>query len=140
VVNWEAQKKLEGKGKDSILEGLPRGMPALLRAHRLQERAARAGFTWESRQELHGRMAKALARPVEMDDGGNEARGRQMIGDLLFDLVALARHMGVNPEDALREKIKDVTARFQSLEQRCRQAGESLEGRSGLDLDDGKSG
>jgi tetrapyrrole methylase family protein/MazG family protein len=136
VVNWEAQKKLEGKGRDSVLEGIPRGMPALLRAHRLQERAARAGFPWPSRKELLERLAQTLSRQAEMEDGKGEADAREWFGDLAFDLVALARHMEVNPEDALREKIKNVTARFRSLERRCRRTGESLESLSGRDLDD----
>jgi len=139
VVNWEAQKRLEGKGQTSILEGIPRAMPALLRAQRLQERARRAGFRWESRRELTERLSGVFSAPEGTEAGEGEAQGREMIGDLLFALVTLSRHMGINPEDALREKIRDVTARFQALEDRCRRSGQSLENRTFRDLDDEKN-
>ena len=125
---WEERKKEEGKGRSSILEGVPEAMPALLRAHRLQSRAARAGFDWPhidgvlgKLEEELGEFREALKKPDDPDAVEDE------LGDIFFALVNVARFVDVNPEHALRKTISRFIGRFRHIEERAASAGRTLE-------------
>ncbi|MCW5937430.1 MAG: nucleoside triphosphate pyrophosphohydrolase [Fimbriimonadaceae bacterium] len=110
--NWDAIKKAEKGGQDSILGGVPRSLPALLRAFEVSKRAARAGFEWPS---LDGVWEKLAEEEDELRAAPPERQAEE-IGDLLFTVVNLARWMKVEPEDALRQMVDRFTARFQAME------------------------
>ena len=128
LANWEELKKKE-KGyeqRTSVLEGVPRHLPSLLRAHSLQERAARVGFDWsridEALPKLDEEMAEFKQSLKQEDPAGIE----EELGDIFFMLVNISRFLGVNPEDALRKTISKFIRRFRHIEESAADAGRSL--------------
>ena len=126
IVQWEEQKKLEGKRRESILEGVPEALPSLLRAHRLQNRAASVGFDWDK----VGDVLKKLDEEVKEFKKALETKEKNEIGeelgDILFMLVNVSRFIGVNPEDALRKTIAKFISRFRYIEMKAADNGRKL--------------
>ncbi|GBC93258.1 Nucleoside triphosphate pyrophosphohydrolase/pyrophosphatase MazG [bacterium HR15] len=124
--NWDRLKR-EQKGDSSILEGIPRAMPALMRALEVSQRAARAGFEWEN---IHGVLEKLQEEESELRcalEQGEPSRIEAEIGDLLFTLVNVARHAGVDPEESLRRMVDRFIQRFRWMEATAAQQNRSLE-------------
>jgi tetrapyrrole methylase family protein/MazG family protein len=135
-LRWEEMKQAEGraKGRASSLDGVPAELPALLQAHRLQVKAAGIGFDWP---DLAGPLEK-LAEEVgefreSIEAGGGagggaaeRARAEGELGDLLFSIVNVARHLGLSPEDALRRTNARFRARFAHVEASARATGRPL--------------
>jgi tetrapyrrole methylase family protein/MazG family protein len=126
VEQWEERKKEEGKLRSSILEGIPGGMPALLRAHRLQSRAAKVGFDWPDLSGVLGKLDEEIGEFKEALDTHDPARVEDELGDVLFALVNVSRFVEVNPEDALRKTIDRFIARFRHIEMAAESAGVPL--------------
>lgn len=129
LFNWEQIKQTErrqAKGQASLLDGVPREMPALLRAHRLQEKASRVGFDWKEAQEVLRKVEEELEELREAMQGQAADRVEAELGDLLFALVNLSRFLAVNPEEALRKTIARFIARFQYIEEELLRRGRSL--------------
>ncbi|MEG3086320.1 nucleoside triphosphate pyrophosphohydrolase [Sphingomonas sp. PB4P5] len=124
---WEQIKAEEraGKGASGALDGVAIGLPALLRAEKLQKRAARTGFDWP---DAAGPRAKVIEEMAEID-AASAAEREGEVGDLLFSVVNWARHLGVDPEAALRTANAKFEARFKAMEA---DAGDAF---VGLDLD-----
>ncbi len=123
LANWEAIKRREHQDR-GVLDGVPRALPALLRAFRVGEKAARVGFDW---RDMRGPRAKVDEELAELDlalAGDDQAAREAEIGDLLLSVVSVARHCGVNPEVALRSTVDRFVRRFQYIE---RELGERLE-------------
>jgi tetrapyrrole methylase family protein / MazG family protein len=116
---WAALKKKEneakGRGK-SVLEGVPREMPALARAERLTEKASRVGFDWPDAAGARAKVAEELEELDEAIAGGDPARIEDELGDLLFATANLARKLGVPPEEALRRTLSKFISRFEHVE------------------------
>ncbi len=128
LANWEEIKKSE-KGyeeRKSVLEGVPRHLPSLLRAHSLQERAARVGFDWSRIDEALPKLDEEIAEFKESLDKKNAAGIEEELGDIFFMLVNISRFLGVNPEDALRKTISKFIQRFRYIEEHAANAGKSL--------------
>ncbi len=128
LANWEEIKKSE-KGyeeRKSVLEGVPRHLPSLLRAHSLQERAARVGFDWSRIDEALPKLDEEIAEFKESLDSKNAAGIEEELGDIFFMLVNISRFLGVNPEDALRKTISKFIQRFRYIEEHAADAGKSL--------------
>lgn len=119
--NWE-KIKLQKEGKKSVLQGVPRSLPPLVKAYRMQEKAAGVGFDWEKPEQV---WEKVLEEMDEMRDEAaktdNHDKTEMEFGDLLFALVNYARFIGVNPEDALEKTNRKFKSRFQYLEQKVRE-------------------
>ncbi len=115
---WEAIKKAEkGEERKSILEGIPPHLPALLRAHQLQARAARVGFDWEHADQVFSKVIEEM-KEFEEAFRAKDRRGMEdELGDLLFALVNIGRFIEVNPEDALRKSISRFISRFRHIEE-----------------------
>jgi len=129
LFNWEQIKQTERrreKGQASLLDGVPREMPALLRAHRLQEKASRVGFDWKEAQEVFRKVEEELAELRAAMEGQAADRVEAELGDLLFALVNLSRFLAVNPEEALRKTIARFIARFRYIEEELARRGRSL--------------
>jgi nucleoside triphosphate diphosphatase len=124
--DWEAIKADErAQNSDaSALAGVALALPALLRAEKLQKRAARTGFDWPDEQ---GPLLKVFEEIDEVKSAGNDADRQEEIGDLLFAVVNWARHLGVEPEAALRAANAKFTARFRAIETAPGFAGLPLE-------------
>lgn len=125
--NWAklkaAEKEKKKGGPTSVLDGVPRQAPALLRAERIGEKASRIGFDWPDVEGPRKKIEEELAELDEaMADGEAEAIFHEL-GDLLFSVVNLARHLRVPPEDALRGAIARFTSRFHRMEDRLRERG-----------------
>lgn len=113
----EAGKRAE---REHIDEHLPAQLPALMRALKLQKRAAAVGFDWPDAEGPRAKIEEELAELREVDPGDTDAL-REEVGDLLFAVVNLARHLGIEPEQALREANRKFTRRFNHIETRLRE-------------------
>ena len=126
LFNWEQIKKKEREktqGRASLLDGVPRELPALLRAHRLQEKASRVGFDWSEAREVYQKVEEELSELRTAMEGEQPERIEAELGDLLFSLVNLGRFIAVNPEEALRKTIARFIARFQYIEEELARRG-----------------
>ena len=111
----------------SILDGIPKTLPALARAMEISKRAARAGFEWPDLDAVIEKLKEEVCELDEEAHAGDRERIAQEIGDLLFTVVNLARWTGVDPEDALRTMTKRFAARFSEIEEAARASGRPLE-------------
>jgi XTP/dITP diphosphohydrolase len=119
--NWEVIKLAEGRR--SVLEGVPRHLPSLQRAHRIQQRAARVGFDWEDPEAVWKKVREELEELRRTLAGRSKKEREEEFGDLLFALVNYARFVGVNPETALRRTNEKFTRRFLYIERMLRRRG-----------------
>jgi tetrapyrrole methylase family protein / MazG family protein len=128
LANWEELKKGEKGYEDrkSVLDGVPGGLPSLLRAHSLQERAARVGFDWNHLDEALPKLDEELAEFKEALETKDAAGIEEELGDIFFMLVNISRFLGVNPENALRKTIGKFIRRFRYIEEQAADAGKSM--------------
>lgn len=126
VVNWEEHKKREGKQRSSILEGIPKELPALLRAHRLQSRASRVGFDWDRAEDVLKKLDEEVREFKEAVKQKKKGEIEDELGDILFMIVNISRFIGVNPEDALRKTISKFISRFRYIEMAAADRGRKL--------------
>ncbi len=130
---WEKEKSAERHAKSrhkgdtpSILDDVPSALPALLRAEKLQKRAARVGFDWPQAAQVLDKIEEEMAElRAEMDGKSTIARQEDEIGDLFFALANLARHLKIDPESALRHTNAKFERRFRHIETRLAEAGRS---------------
>jgi tetrapyrrole methylase family protein/MazG family protein len=128
LANWEEIKKKE-KGyehRKSVLEGVPRSMPSLIRAHRLQERAARVGFDWSKLDEALPKLDEEVAEFKQALKSEDASRIEEELGDIFFMFVNISRFLDVDPEEALRKTISKFIRRFRYIEENAADAGRSL--------------
>lgn len=129
--SWEALKRQErlarGDENVSALAGVPREIPALLRAFRVGEKAHRVGFDWPDPSGVLDKIDEELAEVREAMEGGDKSRIAEEIGDLLYAVVNLSRHFAIDPEAALRGTIHKFEQRFGRVEERLRAQGQSPE-------------
>lgn len=111
----------------SVLDGIADALPALLRAEKLQKRVARFGFDWPETDRVFAKVQEELDEVREAHAEGDAAHVEEEMGDLLFVVVNLARHLGVAPEAALRAANAKFTRRFQYIEQRLAEQGQALQ-------------
>ncbi|PJF11032.1 nucleoside triphosphate pyrophosphohydrolase [Pseudorhodobacter sp. MZDSW-24AT] len=115
TADWEAIKARE-RGPARVLDGVALGLPALMRAVKLQKRAARVGFDWPSTEEVLAKITEEAAELIEARDTLTKAEVDEEFGDLLFVMANLARHLDVDPEAALRAANAKFTRRFNRIE------------------------
>lgn len=131
--NWEKLKLKEGKR--SVLEGVPRSLPAMVKATRIQEKARGVGFDWEAAEQVWAKVEEEwqeLHETMQGDD--SEAREGEM-GDLLFSVINLSRFLHIDPESALERTNKKFIQRFQYLEEKARQSGQHLSDMTLVEMD-----
>ncbi len=122
--DWERIKAAE-RGPARIMDGVALGLPALTRAVKLQKRAARVGFDWPSTDQVLAKMAEEMTELVEARDHLGADEVVEEFGDLLFVMANLARHMGIDPEAALRGANAKFTRRFNRIEDWLAEAGKT---------------
>ncbi len=124
--DWEAAKAAEraGRGEARTLDGVAKGLPALLRALKLQKRLARVGFDWDAAEPILDKLVEEVSELNAAKDLSQDAREDEF-GDVLFVLVNLARHWGIDPEAALRRTNAKVERRFAAVEDRLGAAGKA---------------
>lgn len=140
LANWQSIKDEEKKKKgenieqQSVLSGIPKDLPALMKAWELQKRAAKVGFDWEHIEDVLAKVDEELQEFKESLAEGAE-RSREELGDLLFSVVNAARKQGIDPEFALSETNKKFTTRFSHIEKKIRLKGEKMENTSLIEMD-----
>ncbi|MEK6565261.1 MAG: nucleoside triphosphate pyrophosphohydrolase, partial [Bacteroidota bacterium] len=124
-VNWERIKMAEGR--ESVTDGVPKELPALLRAFRLQEKASKVGFDWKKKEDVWKKIEEEMEELQSATRSRNQQNVEDELGDFLFSLVNYARFLHVNPEIALRRSIDKFTRRFKHIEKELRRQGKTLE-------------
>lgn len=122
--NWEQLKLKEGK--KSVLEGVPKSLPALVKASRIQEKVTGVGFDWEKPEQVWEKVQEELEELNEEIKKGNKANTEKEFGDVLFSMINYARFIDVNPENALEKTNKKFINRFQFLENAAKKEGKNL--------------
>ncbi len=122
--NWEKLKLKEGK--KSVLEGVPRSLPALVKANRIQDKVAGVGFDWEEPHQVWEKVQEELSELNEEIEKGNQQNIEKEFGDVLFSMINYARFIKVNPENALERTNKKFINRFQYLEKKAKELGKEL--------------
>ena len=125
VENWEEIKMREGN--HSVLSGVPVSLPALIKSHRIQDKARAVGFDWKNREEVWDKVIEEINEVRhEVATGRNTDYLEEEVGDLLFSIVNAARLYGIEPETALEKTNKKFITRFRHLEKSAKTSGKSL--------------
>lgn len=132
--NWERLKLKEGR--ESVLDGVPKSLPAALRAQRVQEKAANVGFDWHDKRDVWAKVDEELDELKVEIKNGNVGGTRREFGDVLFALVNAARHEGVIAEDALHNTVNTFMHRFQYIEKRVAEEKRELTSMSLEEMDE----
>lgn len=131
--NWENIKLKEGK--KSVLEGVPNGLPSLVKANRIQDKVAGVGFDWEKPEQVFEKLKEELAELQEEVEANNADKMESEFGDVLFSMVNYARFLKINPENALERTNKKFIKRFQYLEGKAKGAGKSIQDMTLAEMD-----
>ena len=131
--NWEKLKLKEGK--TSVLEGVPKSLPALVKASRIQDKVAGVGFDWEEPQQVFEKLQEELEELQHEISEANSDRIEAEFGDVLFSMINYARFLKVNPENALERTNKKFIKRFQYLEGKAKKLGKSLKDMTLAEMD-----
>lgn len=134
--NWEQLKLKEKGGNKSVLAGVPKALPAMIKACRIQEKAANVGFDWDRREQVWDKVREETA---ELSQAIGEKDARHMeeeMGDMMFSLINAARLYGINPENALERTNAKFISRFNHLEHRAKQQGRSLKEMTLAEMDE----
>ena len=131
--NWEQLKLKEGK--TSVLEGVPKNLPAVVKASRIQEKVAGVGFDWEEPEQVWEKVQEELFELNEEIKVGHKENIEKEFGDVLFSMINYARFIGVDPENALEKTNKKFINRFQYLEKAAKKEGKNLSEMSLTEMD-----
>ena len=123
-LNWENLKLKEGKS--SVLEGVPKSLPAVVKAYRIQEKVRGIGFDWENKGQVWDKVLEEIKELKSEENNNDSKRIEDEFGDVLFALVNYSRFINVNPEDALEKTNKRFIKRFQFLEKQITNDGKKL--------------
>ena len=127
-LQWEQIKKtMENRNHSSLIGGVPRSFPALLRGAKITKKAARAGFDWENTGQVLGKVGEEMEELKEAISGGDSEKMEHELGDMLFALVNLARFLNVNPEVAMASATERFERRFEAMEKIAEESGRSIE-------------
>lgn len=124
--NWEQIKLKERGGNKTVLAGVPTALPSLVKAFRIQEKAANVGFDWEDRSQVWDKYNEELSEFREEVKADNHSNMEKEFGDLLFSLVNIARLYGINPDTALELTNAKFISRFNYLEAKAKEQGRNL--------------
>ncbi len=125
-LNWEQLKLKEKGGNRRVLAGVPGALPAMIKAERIQEKAANVGFDWEDRRQVWDKVREELGELSAEIDSMDPARMEQEMGDALFSLINVARLYHINPENALEKTNKKFIRRFNYIEEAALSSGRQL--------------
>lgn len=123
--NWE-KLKLKEKGNKSVLGGVPKSLPAMVKAMRIQEKARGIGFDWDNKEQVWDKVQEELDEFKEEVEKGDQDAALDEFGDILFSMVNYARFVGIDPEEALERTNKKFIKRFQYLESESQKDGKEI--------------
>ncbi len=134
--NWEEIKLKEKKGNKTVLGGVPKALPALIKANRIQEKARNVGFDWEEPSQVWNKVKEEISEvEAEMQNGSKKDLEGEF-GDLLFSVINAARLYGVDPENALERTNRKFISRFDYLEEKAKKSGKSIRDMSLAEMDE----
>ncbi len=133
--NWEALKLRKKNRKGGILGGVPRSLPAMVKAYRIGEKAANSGFDWEQKQDVWAKVREEIAEVEAEMENRDADRTAEEVGDLFFSLVNMCRLYGIDPELALERANRKFIARFNRMEQAAGNDGRMFTDMSAEELD-----
>ncbi len=123
---WEEHKKSEGKNHDSAIGGVPKSLPALVRAQKLQMKATKAGFDWKKIEDVFGKLDEEVGELKKALKDGKKAEIEDELGDIFFVLVRISNFLDINPEDSLRKTIRKFIGRFEHIETQAARQGRRM--------------
>lgn len=135
IQNWEQLKLKEKGGNKTVLSGVPNSLPSLIKAYRVQEKAANVGFDWESPEQVWAKVKEEIAEVEQEIRSGNKANLEKEFGDLLFSIVNAARLYKVHPDTALELSNRKFISRFNYVESCAKEQGKSLKDMSLEEMD-----
>ncbi len=130
--NWERRKMEE---RESVLDGIPKHLPALMRSQKLQDKASSVGFDFENVNQILGKIHEEIEELKESLKRGDKESVRHEIGDILTAVVELARFLGIDAEEALQEANERFIRRFQYIERKAKEKGKRIENMSLKEMD-----
>ncbi len=133
--NWEQIKLKEKDGNKSVLAGVPHSLPSLIKAYRIQEKAANVGFDWEEKSQVWDKFKEEADEFKAEVNNMDKSRMTEEMGDLLFSLVNVARLYGIHPDDALEMTNAKFIKRFNHIESQAKAKGKSLKEMSLEEMD-----
>ncbi|MDE7408762.1 MAG: nucleoside triphosphate pyrophosphohydrolase [Muribaculaceae bacterium] len=134
--NWEQIKLKEKDGNKTVLSGVPNALPALIKAYRIQEKAAHVGFDWDNAEQVWDKVKEETAEVEAEIKSGNDKRLEEEFGDLFFSVVNAARLYGVVPENALELTNRKFIRRFNYLESKAKEMGRNLKDMTLREMDE----
>ena len=124
IKNWESIKLKEGR--NSVLEGVPKSLPALVKAFRIQEKAAGVGFEWDNAKDVLDKVKEEITEFNQEVEDQNHAEMEDEFGDVIFSLINYARYLKINPESALERTNKKFIKRFKYIEESAKNEGKVI--------------
>lgn len=124
IKNWESIKLKEGK--NSVLEGVPKSLPALVKAFRIQEKAAGVGFEWDNAKDVLDKVKEEITEFNQEVEDQNHDKMEDEFGDVIFSLINYARYLKINPESALERTNKKFIKRFKYIEESAKKEGKVI--------------
>lgn len=134
--NWEQIKLKEKGGNKTVLAGVPKSLPAMIKADRIQEKASNVGFDWDERSQVWDKVREEIGEVAKEIDAMSQDRMEAEFGDLFFSLVNAARLYGVNPENALERTNQKFISRFNYVEAAAKKAGRNLKEMTLAEMDE----
>lgn len=126
LVNWEQLKLREKDGNKGVLSGVPEALPSLIKAFRVQEKAANVGFDWPDKSGVWNKVEEELAELKAELDVCDKVKAEQEFGDFLFSLINVCRHFKINPDNALEQTNKKFVRRFEYIEKKAAECNKKL--------------
>ncbi len=133
--NWEKLKLKEKGGNKSVLDGVPKSLPSIIKAYRMQDKVSHVGFDWEKKEDVWAKVKEELAEFEQELRKGDKQKAENELGDLLFITINAARLYGLNPDDALERANQKFYQRFNYIEQKLKEQGKSVEQASLEEMD-----
>jgi MazG family protein len=132
--NWEKLKLKEGK--TSVLQGVPKSLPALVKATRIQDKVKGVGFEWDNKEQVWDKVKEEIQEFHDEVEAGDKVKMEEEFGDVLFSLINYARWVDINPEDALSKTNQKFINRFQWMEKATKSDGKELSDMSLVEMDE----
>lgn len=123
---WEQRKQKERDGNKTVLSGVPKALPSMIKAYRIQDKARNVGFDWQNREDVWDKVYEEIGELREELQNGNSEKSNKELGDFIFSVINAARLYHLNPDNALEETNKKFIYRFTYVEQQAKMQGKSL--------------
>lgn len=132
---WEQVKQKEKDGNKTVLSGVPRSLPSLIKAYRIQDKARNVGFDWDKREDVWDKVFEEIGELKAELEKGNREESERELGDVLFSLVNAARLYHINPDTALEHTNRKFISRFTYVEQKAKEQGRQLKDMTLAEMD-----